>query len=486
MPSPEDRTGLIRINRMLPQSRISFNHRHLALSNLAHVQLRELRELFDLVNAVMRRSSSMHLRYAPIQLRLIEQMWKVLGEMDTIVWVPRASTVPRSTITCIDHAIKVFGPTNAAFIATFGVHPAQMATLARSQFFAVLTDDEEADAGDDLDAIYRMTGKSFYDPTRRQTVNMLRAMLIFFARVRSADSVRAIAERFGMASSAVSNHALFFLNRITYYFGYLLEPEVSIQRFAPRFAQYNASMMAVLRKLKFHTKKALLDANFEVRFPFCHTVGALDGTFHRIAKPSKTTGDIQLAYWNGYYHGFGFLHLVGWGPDGLAMFDYKGVGSTNDNALTNQGSINSLMMQHAPQFYLLGDSIFANLSNICRVPNAQDCASMDITAAEVEDIASVRSQAEHGFNDLWRKGKLLCTVKHMKIFWTRPLALIRGALVVLNIITVLNGNQTTLRFLQRPPQLGWYLVRNAAAVVDGDVAEFTGIEFDGAEGEDDE
>ena len=195
-------------------------------------------------------------------------------------------------------------------------------------------------------------------------------------------------------------------------------------------------------------------------------------------------GDLQLALWNGYYHAHGFLHLVVWGPDGMAVFDFYDIGSNNDVSLTHNSDFVHYMGMHAPEFFALGDSIFPNLECLVRVPNANDMEHLGISKGEMEDYANVRSLGEHGFKMLWDKGNLLGNMKQMKVFWTKPLRYVRGALIMINIVSIFSGNQTVERFKQNPPSLRHYLQRKPDVVVDEDVQVFLGINVELEEGED--
>ena len=406
--------NVIVVDRRNGRNRIAVNHRHIALSNKVRVELQKVKALYYQIKPLAILNPLIYRPYLTYLVAYAER----LQQRASVMKVPKTRRFRVASIFTIAEAISHFGPTLATFENNFGLTPAGIARFFTSRYLGLFTqsEEEEAMADGSIESLYSCRGKVIYDPRRRQNIHLVQAFLLSFNTLRTDSDVSARSRNFGIANSAVSvqvNHAAF---RLVKFYGYLLKPNIAIPKFASRFRLYNQVIYNKLISLPYYSARI----NLDVRDPFDKIALTLDGTFMRVSTPSEKEGDLQHALWNGYYRGVGFLHLIVWAPDGLAVCVQTNVGSTNDNGLVKDGRINELL-EDASEYFALGDSIFGNRSRIVRVPNERE--SQNWSKQEVLDVASIRSFCEHGFKDLRAKNRFLTLAKKLKLFWTRTAAI---------------------------------------------------------------
>ena len=243
------KNGRVLVDRRFRQNSVTFNNRYLLYTSLERLRLNILYKMLARIERLMLLDEDAYDSYSPVRRQIIERIFLIQGGLPTRIWVPRAQRLVINRINTIEDAIRVFGPTESTFIAVFALTPRQLARLLLGDYLAILTDDEEADVACDFEQIFKCSGKSFYDPTRRQVIPLVRSILLLCCRLRSGLGVRATADKFGCSPSNVSNCVSFALHRFTYYFGHLLDIEVGLPMFAQRLPNTTTVLPLILNDL---------------------------------------------------------------------------------------------------------------------------------------------------------------------------------------------------------------------------------------------
>lgn len=186
----------------------------------------------------------------------------------------------------------------------------------------------------------------------------------------------------------------------------------------------------------------------------------IDGSFHPICRPGTDEDDyldlLQRAFYNGYHkgHGLNFEFLTF--PDGMIGRCFGPVeGRHHDMNLGRISKLVDLFKPGGPLFGFVGygDKAYVSLEPYIYHPYFGYMTHLERRFNK--EMSSLRVESEHNIGHTYSRAAL---VQHpMQIGKENPGLVFQAAIFFQNIHTCIYGNQTSQRFVMRPPTLREYL-----------------------------